>query len=78
MFKYISVHPEICGGKPCIRGTRIPIYMILELLEEGLTFDEIIRDYYPQLKPEQIKACIEYANALVKEEDIYLVEDVTA
>ena len=75
MFKYISVDPEVCGGKPCIKGTRIPIYMVLELVEEGLVFDEIIRDYYPQLKPKQIKACIEYANSLVKEEDIYLVEE---
>jgi uncharacterized protein (DUF433 family) len=40
-------------------------------------FDEIVRDFYPQLKPEQIKACIEYANSLVKEEDIYLVEDIS-
>jgi len=75
MFKYISVDPNICGGKPCIKGTRIPVYMVLELIEEGLGFDEIIQDYYPKLKPEQIKACIEYANSLVKEEDIYFVEE---
>ena len=75
MFNYISVNPEICGGKPCIKGTRIPVFMVLELLEQGITFDRIIRDYYPQLNIEQIKACIEYANFLVKEEDIYFVEE---
>jgi uncharacterized protein (DUF433 family) len=59
MFEHISVNPEICGGKPCIKGTRIPVYMVLELIEHGLTFDQIISDYYPQLKIEQIKACIQ-------------------
>ena len=44
-FERITVNPKILGGKPCIRGTRIPVTMILELLEDGLSFDEIIRDY---------------------------------
>jgi len=77
MFEHISVNPEICGGKPCIKGTRIPVYMVLELVEHGLTFDQIIHDYYPQLKIDQIKACIQYANSLVKEEDIVFAEEMS-
>ena len=76
MFEQISVDPQICGGKPCIKGTRIPVYMLLELLEQGLNFQQIIQDYYPQIDVEQIKACINYANALVKDEEIYYAEEL--
>lgn len=61
MFERISADPKICGGKPCIKGTRIPVTMVLELLEDGLSFDEILTDYYPNLTVADIKACIEYA-----------------
>jgi len=63
MSEHISVNPEICGGKPCIKGTRIPVYMVLELVEQGIMFDQIMSDYYPQLNIDQIKACIQYANS---------------
>ena len=78
MFDLISVDPEICGGKPCIKGTRIPIYMILELLEQGFTFKKIKNDFYPQITINQIKACITYANSLVKNEDIFFAEEMTS
>ena len=71
MFDQISVNPKICGGKPCIKGTRIPVYMILELLEQGLSFEKITTDFYPQITDDQIKACIKFANSLVKNEDIF-------
>ncbi len=45
----ITVDHNICHGQPCIKGTRIMVYLILELIEAGLTPDEIIRDYYPSL-----------------------------
>ena len=76
MFEQISVDPQICGGKPCIKGTRIPVYMLLELLEQGLNFQQIIQNYYPQIDVEQIKACIHYANALVQDEEIYYAEEL--
>lgn len=69
----ISVNPQIHFGKPCIAGTRITVQNILELLEEGLSFEKIIQDYYPDLELEDIKACIQYAIALVAAEDIDLV-----
>lgn len=68
----ITVDPQIHFGKPCIAGTRIPVQSILELLDEGLSFTEIIRDYYPELQIEEIRACVRYAIALVASEDIHL------
>ena len=61
----ISRNPGILGGKPCVTGTRIPVTTILELLEDGLSFDDILRDYYPQLTATDIKACLEYAKAVL-------------
>ncbi len=62
----VSVDPNICGGKPCIRGTRIYIAIILDSLTEGLTPEEII-DHYPSLKPDDIKAALAYAVELCRE-----------
>ncbi len=78
MFERISVDPAIAGGKPIVRGTRIPITMVLELVEDNLTFDQIRRDYYPQLTADDIKACIEYAKALVQGEEIHFAEENAA
>lgn len=69
----ISVSPQIHFGKPCIAGTRITVQNILELLNEGLSFDAIIQDYYPDIQIEDIRACLQYAIALVAAEDIELV-----
>lgn len=69
----ISVNPQIHFGKPCITGTRITVQNVLELVYEGLSFQEIIKDYYPDLQIEDIRACLEYAIALVSAEDIHLV-----
>ena len=74
-FRRITVEPAKCGGKPCIRGTRITVTMILELIEDGLTFQQIIDDYYPQLSEQDIKACLEYARAVVEGEDIHFVDE---
>jgi uncharacterized protein (DUF433 family) len=71
----IVIDPKIYGGKPCIRGTRITVTMILELIEDGLTFQQIIDDYYPQLSEQDIKACLEYARAVVEGEDIHFVDE---
>ncbi|MEH2214608.1 DUF433 domain-containing protein [Nostoc sp.] len=60
----IVVNSQIHFGKPCIAGTRITVQSILELLNDGLSFEEIIRDYYPDLQIEDIRACLGYAIAL--------------
>ncbi len=75
MFDRISISSKIAGGKPTVKGTRIPVATILELIEDGLTFDQIQRDYYPGLTREDIQACIEYAKALVEDEQIEFADE---
>ncbi|MEK7845474.1 MAG: DUF433 domain-containing protein, partial [Nitrospinota bacterium] len=70
MKERIEVNPKIHFGKPCIAGTRIPIQSVLELVREGVSFSEIIRDYYPELQIEDIQACIEYAINVVASEGV--------
>jgi len=53
----VSIDPEICGGKPCIRGTRLWVSLILDFLADGLTEAELIADY-PQLTHDDIMAAI--------------------
>jgi uncharacterized protein (DUF433 family) len=58
----IIVDPNIHFGKPVIKGTRITVQNVLELIKEGLTFDQIIQDYYPELKIDDIHACSQYTD----------------
>jgi len=62
----ITVDPQVCGGKPCIRGTRIYIAIILDSLAEALTPDEIVNEY-PQLTLDDIHAALAYAAELSRE-----------
>ncbi len=64
---YITVDPLICHGKPCFKGTRIMVHLVLELLEAGVSIEEIIEpNYYPQLTREHIQAALHYASELLK------------
>lgn len=56
----ITTDPEVCGGRPCIRGLRIRVSDILDLLASGATREEILEDY-PYLEPEDIQAALAYA-----------------
>lgn len=56
----ITIKPDQCGGRPCIRGMRIRVSDVLELLSSGADYDEILADY-PALEREDILAAIEYA-----------------
>ncbi len=56
----IVVDPQIHFSKPVIQGARITVQNALELIIEGLSFDQIIKDYYPGLKKEDIQACTLY------------------
>ena len=58
----ISIDPEIRSGKPCIKGTRITVYDVLEYLAGGMNEDEILRDF-PSLGREDIRAVFEFAAA---------------
>jgi uncharacterized protein (DUF433 family) len=70
MNQKISINPNIHFGKPCITGTRITVQSVLELINEGLSFNEIKQDYYPDLEIEDIKACVDYAISMIAAEDI--------
>jgi uncharacterized protein (DUF433 family) len=70
MNERISISPSIHFGKPCVAGTRIPVQSVLELVREGISFDEIIQEYYPDLEAEDIRACIQHAIDVIAAEDI--------
>ena len=59
----ITIDPQICHGKPCIRGLRYPVTTMLELLAAGMSHLEILADY-PDLEEEDIRACLQYAAKL--------------
>lgn len=60
----ITFNPGQCGGRPCIRGMRIRVRDVLEMLAGGASPDEILRDY-PDLEAEDIRACLAYAAAQI-------------
>jgi uncharacterized protein (DUF433 family) len=64
--EHISVDPKICHGRPCIRGTRIMVSVVLDNLAAGLTAEQVIASY-PALKPDHIKASIAYAADLARD-----------
>jgi uncharacterized protein (DUF433 family) len=61
--------PQVCHGKPCIRGTRIMVSVVLDNLAEGLTPEEIVREY-PPLNLDDIRAALAYAAVLAGEEEL--------
>jgi len=63
----IEARSDVMMGKPCLKGTRIPVYLVLEKLAAGET-SEVILGAYPQLGPEHIKASLEYAARLAADE----------
>jgi len=67
--EYIEARNSVMMGKPCLKGTRIPVYLILEKLAAGENNQDILAAY-PQLKPEHITACLEYAARLAADEVI--------
>jgi uncharacterized protein (DUF433 family) len=62
----ITSDPLIALGKVCIRGTRIPVSVVLDNLASGLTTDEVVRSY-PPLTPEDVRACVAYGAELARE-----------
>ena len=66
----IIIDPEILAGKPILRGTRIPVELLLEILANGWTYEEIFENY-PQIGTADILAALQYAADLLKEEHVY-------
>ncbi|AFZ55091.1 DUF433 domain-containing protein [Cyanobacterium aponinum UTEX 3222] len=69
----ITINPHICHGKPCIRGLRYPVEMILELLSAGMTTEEILLDY-EDLELEDILAVLSFATKLTQVKSISLIK----
>ncbi len=66
LLQRISVDPNVCFGKPCIRGHRIWVSLILDLLASGMDIEDILHEY-PQLEEADIRACIAYGAELARE-----------
>lgn len=69
---HITFNPKILSGKPIIKGTRISVDFVLELLGSGMDTNEIIAEY-PQLKKTDITAALQYAAQSIKREEVVLV-----
>ena len=61
----ITIQPELCHGKPCIRGLRYPVETLLELLSSGMTFDDVLADY-EDLERDDLLAALEFAARLTR------------
>jgi len=70
LLQRITINPDICHGKPTIRGLRYPVENMLELLASGMTVQELLDDY-PDLVAEDFLACMEYAARLTSVNSIY-------
>ena len=68
-FSRIIVDPEQMGGVPCVRGLRIPVATVVEMVAEGMAEKEILRAY-PDLEPEDIREALRYAAVAVREREI--------
>ena len=70
LLKRITFNDEVLRGKPTIRGLRISVEMILELLAKGSTYQELLEDF-PDLEPDDIKAAIFYAHQMLTREELF-------
>jgi uncharacterized protein (DUF433 family) len=68
----ITLNPDILVGKPIIKGTRIAVEFIIDLLAQGWGIDEILRNY-PGITVEDIQACLSYASVMLKSEKVYAI-----
>lgn len=66
----IELNPDVLAGKPVIKGTRLAVELVVDLLAQGWTEDEIIRNY-PTLTRDDIRACLQYASAALQDEKVY-------
>lgn len=66
----IEINPKVLVGKPVIRGTRISVELVLQMMAAGVSEAEIL-DNYPSLSPDDLQACVAYAAELVASEEVY-------
>jgi len=73
LLKRITSRPEVFGGKPIIRGLRVSVELILSLLAQGESWETILEDY-PDLDPNDIRACLAYAHAVIAHDSLDTVQ----
>jgi uncharacterized protein (DUF433 family) len=71
LLQRISIDPNVCGGKPCVRGHRIWVSLILDLLASGMTAEQILHEY-PQLASEDIFACLAYGSEMTRGRTVHV------
>ncbi|OIP92593.1 MAG: hypothetical protein AUK24_01305 [Syntrophaceae bacterium CG2_30_49_12] len=76
LLQRISINPDVCFGKPCIRGTRIWVSLILDFLANGIGIEEIVAEY-PQLKKEDVRAAIAYGAEMTRERYVEIPAEAT-
>lgn len=77
LLERISIDPHVCFGKPCIRGTRIWVSLILDFLANGTRMEELLEEY-PQLTIEDIRAAIAYGAEMARERYVDIPTEVAA
>ena len=68
----IAVNPNVHFGRPCVAGTRIPVQDVLEPVAEGIPFADIVRDFYPDIQVEDVRACVRHAAEVMEAEDLHV------
>ena len=67
MFEQISIDPKICHGQACVKGTRIPVHLVVHMLANGDALKDLLEEY-PSLTKQNVLACLDYAASLAEEE----------
>ena len=76
LLQRISVDPNVCFGKPCIRGTRIWVSLLLDFLANDMSFEEILAEY-PQLTRDDIRAAIAYGAEMSRERYVEILKEAS-
>ncbi|MCI0693756.1 DUF433 domain-containing protein [candidate division KSB1 bacterium] len=69
LLERIAINPKVMVGKPVIRGTRIPVELIVKMMAQGIAEEEILKEY-PRLEPEDIRAALAYASIVLSNEEV--------
>ena len=70
LLRRISINPGVMAGKPVIRGTRIPVELIVRMIAQGIPESDILREY-PRLQPDDLRAALSYAAQILANEDVF-------
>ena len=74
MTERIEIQPDVMQGKPVVRGTRVPVELVLRKLAEGASVDDLL-DAYPRLVADDIRACLTYAADAIAHESVFALSD---